>query len=238
MGLLTRTEIITQGQAEAGVRGKDTRLLEALVLWEQSQYKKWPFKFLQKRKEQLSLPAGTTSLRVGAGESGITNLIQKIHNPIFIGASGYTTASKANIIGFANQDLAFEEKLANPTTTRGLPTGFKVYHDLSTVAPYRSCKMLVPVPVPDRDYLITFSYWEIPATAQSGTGGGIPLYPNDQTMKKFVEMMATKWVNGAADPDYQTLRDELSAMVLNDQVKEGQAEGHLTEVPRDPVIFL
>lgn len=237
MGQLTRSEIVTQGQAEAGHSGLTTRLLEALVLWEESQYKSWPFGFLRKSRAGLVLPTGTTSLLIGAGEGGVTNMIQRILDPIFVGNSTYTILGKARILTLDNQSGELDERTKNPATNRGMPVAFKVRHALSTVSPFRACKELIPSPVPDREYTLNFDYIELPVTAQTASSG-IPLYPNDQTMKKFVEMMATKWVNGAADPDYQSLRDELASMVNNDRVRDGQSEGQNLFLPLDPEVYL
>ncbi len=238
MGQLTRTELITQGQAEAGVAGKDTRLLEALVLWEESQYKAWPFGYLRKARTDLALAAGVTALSVGAGEGGVTNMIQRILNPIWVTTSGFTTRFKAMIIGVDNQQIDLDERTSSSTTNRGLPQHFKIRHVLSTVSPYRSCLSLIPLPVPDRAYLLSFDYIELPITAQTGTGTGIPLYPNDQTMKKFIEMMALKWGNGASDPDYQACRDELGSMVTADRLKDGQGHGNNDSIQMDANVFL
>lgn len=237
MGQLTRSEIVVQGQAEAGQSGKNTRLLEALVLWEQSQFKAWPFGFLRKSKASLALLAGTTALSVGSGEGGITNMIQRILDPIYINNSGYTVKAKARIISLDQDDEEVDERVGNPALGRGLPTAFKIRHILSTVSPYRSCKSLIPFPVPDVAYQLNFDYIEIPITLQTD-GSGISLYPNDQTMKKFVEMMATKWANGAGDADYQALRDELADMVQTDRIREGQSEGTNLQVPLDPAVYL
>lgn len=237
MGQLTRTEIVTQGQAEAGQKGKDTRLLEALVLWEQSQYKAWPFGYLRQTRTALALPAGTASLRIGAGEGGITNMIQTVQNPIWVSNTAYSIRSMALITGMENMDPALDERVNNPATNRGLPTAFKFRHALSTVSPYRSCLLLIPSPLPDRDYTLSFDYIELPITLQTD-GSGIPLYPNDSTMKKFVECMALKWGNGSADPEYQACRDELGSMVTMDRIRDGQGNGNNMSLLRDPSVFL
>ena len=142
-----------------------------------------------------------------------------------------------SVSGRLFENIDADERTSDPATNTGLPTMFKIRDILSAVSPYRMCKSLIPITVPDKAYLLHFDYIELPLTLQTDSTG-IPLYPNDQTMKKFCEMQAVKWQNGAKDPDYQALRDELSAMVTADRIKDGQGEGNSSEIKRDPIIFL
>lgn len=222
MGQLTRAQIVLQGLQRAGRTDLTERATEALRNWLRSQYRAWPFWFLRQSREALALPAGTTALKVGTGEGGVTNEIQRILSPIHVYATDYSTNAVALITSLDQDEGTADVRVSSTSLRRGLPTTFKIRK--ATAASGGTCWQLVPNPVPDRSYLLTFDYIELPTDAIPSTST-IPLYPNDQTMVMAVEAFAFRYSNGPTDPDYMAAAAEVSEMVKADRIKDGQQPG-------------
>lgn len=234
MGSLTRAQIVTQGLQRAGRTDLNARATEALRTWLKARARDWPFLWTRKSREGLVLGAGVVSLSVGGGDGGITNEVQRILNPIWVYNTTYTTRSNGLIMSRDSVDLDTENRINNPATVRGLPTQFKIL--ASTSASGLNAQSIVPVPLADKSYLLVFDYIEteldpIPLTTT------VPKYPNEQTMIAFVEMIATKWANGASDPDYQALKEEVGLMIAADRIHDGQSPGSNDAVQLDPGVF-
>lgn len=234
MGAKTRAQIVLQGCRQAGRLDLQTRATEALSDWLRQRAKDWPFLWTRQSREGLSLPAGTVSLKVGGGEGGITNEIQRILNPFWIYTAGFGTRSRALIQTLDNMDIHNESRVNDPASGRGIPTLFKVRTGMSASGVV--CRTLIPFPVPDRSYLLAFDYIEL-ETDPAPTGATIPKYPNDQTMIMFVEMTVTKWANGASDPDYQALKADVADAVSRDRIHDAQEPGSNDAQGLDPSIF-
>jgi hypothetical protein len=235
MGSMTRSELITEGLLQAGISPATyaTRAATWLKLWLKSQYRAWPWPFLLQSREALALPAGTTSLAVGNGSGGITEEIARILSPIWVYDSSYGTRMKAPIIEVVSFDPADNETINNPTTNRGLPTRFKVRTN-RTGGLVNS--KLIPLPVPNRDFLLQFNYIEIPIDPAS-SGTTVPLYKNDQTMIAAIKTAALREHLGSDDPQYQVANNELLQMAVADRVKDGLEPGFNDMVGLDNSVF-
>lgn len=236
MGQLTRTQIITQGLQLAGRTDLTTRAIEALRNWLRAQYKAQPaFTFLRESREGLALPAGTTSLKIGVGEGGIAGEVQRVLRPVRIYTSSYSVDATAGILSRDDQTVENDIRTKDSTKGRGLPTSFKVVKARIT-GDTKLCKALVPNIVPDKAYLLTFDYIEVPLDpiAASGT---YPDYPNDQTMVMFVKCFALNYADGDADAGFQAAAAMVQKMAERDRVSEIQESGNNDSVMLDPDMF-
>ncbi len=236
MGTMTRTELITEGLTIAGRTGDTSRALTGLRTWLHSQYRAWDGPFLRKAREGLALPAGTQNLPFGAGEGGITNLVKRVMNPIWVYDSAYGTRAKTLIVSLDAGDPNSNETINDPAAATGLPRQWKLRQIASTVSPYYQTWKLQPTPVPDRAYLLAFDYIEIPIDP-CPSGSTIPLYPNDQTMIQCVVAKALLFANGVGDPDFIAASAVLAEMVKNDRLHDGFQTGTNYSVDLDSGTF-
>ncbi len=231
MGQLTRLQLLDEGGARGGNQDINARSLFDLNAWLRSTYAAWPWPWLQTRASGISLPSGTQSLTVGKGSSGITLEIQRILDPIKVYNSSYSTKGVARIMQLTNSGEDWDdETLQNPATFRGLPGKFKI----------RSSGLwgqwnLIPLPFPDRDYLITFDYLKQPADLASDSD--VPPYPNDETLIQVVQTAVTKYSNSPSHPDYLESLGILQSMYVADKVKYGQVPGTNDLLQLDPDTF-
>lgn len=108
----------------------------------------------------------------------------------------------------------------------------------ATVAPSgKTCWELIPFPLPDRTYLVSFDYMYYPADPCPNTTS-IPLYPNDETMEQAIQAAALRHMNGPADESYQASLAELNSMVVKDRITDGQVDGTNDLMRLDPDVFL
>lgn len=230
MGQLTRLQIVTQGQLQAGRDDLATPLNIYFNAWLRSQYAAWPWPFLVRKQTGLALAAGAASISFGAGAT-VTPEVQRIIDPIFVYDSTYTTKARSRIRQLTSGDLLEDETINNPAIWRGLPTTFKVRADPTLWGKWT----LVPIPIPDRNYLLTFDYLHQPADVAADAT--VPIYPNDRTMIQAVFSETLKYANGADDPAYQQALDVLGAMTIDDRVKYGVVPGTNDVVQLDQSIF-
>jgi hypothetical protein len=234
MGSMTRLEIITQGIAEAGVDDTNKSLAETdLNLRLQRIYNAWPWPFLQKRASGVALAQGATSLDVGNGSGSITDLIRRILNPMYLYRSDYTYAGRISTRPIAGGPVSLDETINNPATLTGPPQLMKVRQHSTAAGKWT----LTPMPTPDRAYLMALDYIFTPANMTVGVGGdaSIPVYPNDSTMVKIVEVWALKYFKHET---YTTERDVLADMVIQDRVVYGSVDGTNDNLALDDSVFL
>lgn len=175
----------------------------------------WPWPFLQRRASQLSLTSGTGTKTVGAGSGGVTGLIQRIYDPIYIYTSDKLSRGMIRFRELAGEDVAFDED-ARPTTQIGMPNTVK---GRPTAGTWGSWDLIVD-PIPDRNYLISFDYTIQPSDINGTTD--IPLYPNDRTMVHLVAAMALAHMG---DERAGEMREIAAAMTVDDRMKYGRALG-------------
>jgi hypothetical protein len=221
MGSLTRAQIVSQGLAEAGYDTTYQTIAETdLNARLQRIYSQFPWPFLQKRIAGVALTQGATSLDIGAGAAGVTNGIQRILNPMYLYRSDYTYSGRIQIRQIAGGPVDLDETVNNPATLTGPPQLMKVRQHNTTPGKWT----LVPLPIPDRVYLLAVDYIDIPAPIATGAGGDstVPVYPNDSTLIKIVETWALKH---AKHETYATERDVLADMIIQDRVVYGSVDG-------------
>jgi hypothetical protein len=229
MGIYTRAQLITKGILTAGRDDLASPIGDNFDVWLRSVYAMWPWPFLIRRKSALSLPTGTQSLSVGAGASGITAEIQRLIEPIWVYDSTYATKSLAKIRQLTGRQWT-DEDINDPATFRGLPGEFKARADTSTWGKWS----LIPIARPDKDYLISFDYLEMPVAPLDTDK---PFYPNDRTMLQAIFSETLKYTKGADSPDYQQALELLVAQINDDKMKFGQSPGINDLLQLDPGIF-
>lgn len=229
----TFAEIITEGLDNAGRLDLTVNAKKNLNSWLRSRYKDWLWPFLRGSVERLSLPAGTTSLLFGSG-SIVSGEVLRILNPIWLSDATYNSPTMCNILNLDNTNINNEDRVNDPTIVRGIPQRFKIY-DTGVGTSGAPCKIIVPVPVPDKQYYISFDCTALPGDLTADAD--IPKYPNDSTMIMFVEYWARKYSNGPADADVQALKQDLAGAVAADRIKDGMQVGTNDVVVMDPSIY-
>jgi hypothetical protein len=227
MGTLSRDSIVTAGLQKAGKTNLTSLANTWLAAWLRTRAAEWSWPQLQRRASGIALSAGATSLSVGAGSNGITPEIHRLHDPIFISDGTYATRAYARIRQLVGQYNINDESL-RPSTERGLPVEFKVRRDSATPGRFT----LVPYPYPDKAYVISFDWQELPADPSGAT---VPWYPSDRTMIQAVMVDALQYMDKRRD--YQLELEVLASMVSDDRNKFGTDPGFNDNWGLDPKVF-
>lgn len=234
MGQMTRSEIVAQGLEEAGVdltykTQAETDLNKQL----QRIYDAWPWPFLVRRASGVALGTGVTSLAIGAGSGGVAARIKRILDPIYLYNSDYSAAGTLRVRSIVGGALNLDENVMNPASFIGQSSIIKVRADTATFGKWN----IIPGPVPNKAYLLAIDYIESPDPIATGSGGDStkPLYPNDAVLCKIVECWALR--HGKHET-YQSERDVLAAMIVQDRVTYGAVDGINDSLPLDGSVFL
>ena len=225
-------EIISEGLLLAGDTSLTTRAVVWLNQWLRSQYRAWPWPFLQTRASGLTLSASSGSMTVGSGIGGVTPDIQRVIDPVYL----YTTAKTIRgtlRIQQLNSGPIEADIDARLSTRTGTPTSLKLRPSNSVYGRW----LFIFDPIPDQAYLFSFDYLQQPddeATAAASGGTAIPLYPNDRTMVQAVMVHALKYM---ADERLLPEQELLRVMCLDDRVKYGQSPGVNELWGMDPSTF-
>lgn len=233
MGVKTLAIIVSEGMALGG--RTDTALATPVAAWVNNwlrqTYLQWPWPWLHKSRTALSLPAATQALTVGGGNSGITNPIQRVLDPVLVyEATGNGDVARIRkLTGTVQNDLDLEERVQVAANFTGKPRHFKVRPG-STYGVWD----LIPTPFPDKAYLVAFDYIEVPAAlATSDT----PIYPNDLTLVQAALVATLLYVNGHDSADHQDALQVLAKRVAQDRVGFGQATGINDTVDLDEGVY-
>lgn len=232
MGQYTRSKIITEGLLAAGDSSLTKRAYSWLNGWLRSNYAGFMWPFLMREKAGLELNQGEQTLAFGVGSGGETLEVRRLTDPMFIYDSGYTTRSNIRIRSFLNDNPLLDESVNDPANNVGLPAYVKVRPYPGTYGKWD----LVFDKAADKNYLVKVSYVVQPADIAEDVSGDstIPLYPNDRTMVKLIEVEALKYKK--AD-NYPVEREVLSAMVVDDRMKYGEVPGINDAITLDPKVF-
>lgn len=192
----------------------------------------WPE--LIKRGKTISVPQGQQDVVVGAtpggsANSGISDQIFRIVDPIWIYSSDYSSRGEARIRHLFGGTIDDDETINDPTTNKGIPTLVKarIAGYAPGTKPQLGAWALVFTPYPDKAYLAVIDYSIIPADLDTTVGGAdastAPWYPNDLTMLSYIEHLGHRFKQ----------RSQLAAMklqetnesILNDRMKLGTVPG-------------
>lgn len=233
MGAKTLGTIIDEGMT---LGNRDDADCEAWVLawvnnWLRQTYMSWDYPFLHRSREALSLAAGTTSLDVGAGQSGITIEIQRVLDPIWVYKSDYSYKGQARIrqlIG--GNDTRFEDRIQDTTVNRGAPIQVRVRPHSTTYGRHS----LIFLPVPDAAYLLAFDYIGLPANL---VAADTPIYPNDSTLVQAALAATHLFADGQSSAEYKDALVVLSTKVTEDKARFGATPGVNDLLPLDGGVF-
>lgn len=222
MGQLTRAQIVSEGLLLAGNDSLTLRANVWLNIWLKKQYAAWPWPFLHERAGSILLPAGSTSLLVGAGNASVSHFLRRILDPI--GVYSVTplrsTVARARIRQWTGGPIEQDQTLMDPTTARGVPSTFKLQQSTTVFGAWT----LIPSPFPDKDYYLSLDYIQTPSDIDATSGGDsvVPGYPNDETLVCCVTAYALQWMKQDEAP---AKMQELAGRAVNDRTSYGSVEG-------------
>jgi len=231
MGAKTMGTIISEAGLLAGRDDLEDEVLAWVNNWLRQTYLSWDYPFLHRSREALSLPAGTTSLDIGAGQSGVTPEIQRILDPVWVYKSDYSYKGQARLRQLTGgNNTRAEDRIHDSSVGRGAPQQVRVRPHSSTYGRWS----LVFLPVPDAAYLLALDYIELPANL---TTAGIPLYPNDLTLVQAATTAALLFANGHDSPDYHDAMQVLGRRTAEDKSRLGSTPGVNDQLPLDGGVF-
>ena len=230
MGAKTFSTIVSEGMLLAGRDDLATEVGAWLKDWLRQTYLSWPWPFLHRSRSALSLASGAASLTVGGGNGGVTPKIQKVLDPIWVYTSTGGIRTRARIRHLTGGNDPTMEERGQLSTWTGIPAAFRVRPDTS----YHGVWNLIPLPTPDRDYLLAFDYIELP---DDPADGDYPLYPNDMTLVNAASVATLLYANGADDPGYADSLQLLARRTAEDRARFGNVPGINDAVGLDEGIF-
>jgi len=231
MGVKTLGAIVSEGMSLGG--RTDSALATPVTAWVNNwlrqTYLQWPWPWLYKSRAALSLAAATESLSVGGGNGGITNPIQRVIDPIWVyDATGNKAVARVRKLTGGSY-AGSEERIQVAANFTGIPREFRVRPGSSF-----GVWSLIPIPFPDRAYLLAFDYIELPANL---TASDTPIYPNDLTVVQAALVATLLHVNGHDSPDYQDAIQVLAKRVSQDRTGFGNSLGINDTVELDEGVY-
>lgn len=227
MGERTVDVIVSEGLLRGGDDTIPTKALNALNTWLGVQAAAWPWPQVIKKVSGISLAAGVSSLQVGAGSGGITDIIKEIRRPIRLYSTDFSRISQLDIIDSDEAQMGADAIISSGQGQQGLPVSAKVEAVFGT----RGAWTISPFPKPDKDSLLTFSIHVLPVAYATG---GIPWYPEDDTMMWFVEAFCRRWNK---QPDWQQMMEIVASKVSEDRIRHGSPQGSNESVELDHKTF-
>lgn len=211
MGQNTRLQILTEG----GLLGQRDNIAAQTAPWLQrwldSVAASWAWPML--KTEAVGIACSTASVVLGGGSGGISTKILKILDNIWLYDSNRTIQQRLRI----RTQLTQPRDRISPTTYKGLPTQCRVFETSFGVW------TLYFDPAPDRAYLMTLPYLQLPAALAADTD--IPWYPNDETMVQAVAFKVHEFYDGKSDPLTIAAQQGLAQRVAEDRLRYGQVNG-------------
>lgn len=229
MGARTRSSIVSAGLALAG-RGDLTTLANGwLDDWLRDQYKAWPWPQLQKRKITIALATGATNVDIGAGSSGVTNEIIRIHDPIYIYSSDYRIRDLVRLSALVGSGSDMQLDIQDSTLNRGRPSYAKARpYSGGTEGKWN----LAFDTTADQDYLLALDYVEMPAALADGDR---PVFPSDEVMVMAIQSKTLSFMQRYAEAD--VLDRKIDAKLLTARTYQGESPGLNDSIGLDPNVF-
>lgn len=225
MAQMTAGDIINEGMLLAGRDDIADRALTWLQAWLDSVANSWPWPMNTREKTNIALPAGTTTLSVGNGDNGVTNKILRVFDNVWCYTSDYTQRQQLRL----KQYVTMPEAVYNPNTSTGQPSEIRISQ------PTGAGKFsLTFFPIPDKAYLLTLDYLELPAALASDAS--VPWYPNDLTMIQYIAARTMLYDNGP-DGAYQAAIAETGDMLKADRLRFGSNPGTNDQIQLDSTSF-
>lgn len=223
MGQMTRLQIVTEGMLMAGRDNLAVRANIWLQTWLDSVAASWPWPVNIRESLVVPVTAGTNTVSVGGGDSGVTEKIIRILDNCSI----FTAASQARSSVRLNQFLTTSAR-TDAAAGRSMPSSVRTSQ--TTFGKFT----LTFNSVPDQAYLLAFSYVALPVPLGADTD--IPWYPNDLTMQQWVTARTLLYDDGPSGA-YQVALDEVKAMLANDRIRHGTQPGMNDTLRLDSSVF-
>ena len=230
MGMLTRAEIVSEGQLLAGRDDMATEAAKWLQRWLDSVAASWPWPQLLVENTVVPVSAGQTAVPVAAAVSGFGTLaaiggVTQVRDNVWVYNPARTWRSRLRI----KHTLGDPADQIGPTSDIGRPQFARV---LSS-GPFAWSLRLNPIPNEDIQLLIPVQV--LGARLSSDTA--IPWYPNDETMVQAVAFKVSEYHNGKDSPVTGAFQQQLAGLVSNDRIRYGSVSGINDTLPLDRNVF-
>lgn len=238
MGMLTRDQIVSEGQLLAGRDDNATASATWLQRWLDSVAASWPWPALHDEKNGIILGQGVSSLDFGhqaaaSGEDEEWRVLRILDN-IWLYDSTRTFRRRLRI----RHQISAPSDRIGPTTNTGTPANVRIFQRRSTTVAGAygfGHWTLYFEPIPEREYLLSIPYLFLPAAMTAGTD--IPWYPNDETMVQAVAFKNHEFYDGKDAPVTQAAQQMLASLVAGDRVRYGSTTGVNDYTALDPTVF-
>lgn len=217
MAVLTRAEIVSEGQLLAGRDDVATQANAWLQRWLDSVAASWPWPQLQAEFVGMEIAAGQRGVGFGAGnpDGGPTDRVLKILDNVWLYDSTRTFRRRIRI----RHQLSNPIDIIGPTTYTGQPQSARIFSNTQQLGEWS----LIFEPIPDKAYLLSIPYIALPAAMTAD--GDIPWYPNDETMVQAVAFKVSEYHNGKDHPVTNAFQADLAGLVANDRIRYGSVGG-------------
>lgn len=230
MGLLTRAEIVSEGQLLAGRDDMATEATNWLQRWLDSVAASWPWPQLLVENTVVPVSAGQTLIQVKAGESGFNGVttiggITQIRDNVWVYNALRTWRSRIRIrhtLGDPGDRIGPTTNLGRPQTARVLSSG-----------PFAWVMSLDPIPNEDVQFLVPVQV----LGERLNEDTDVPWYPNDETMVQAVAFKVSEYHNGKDSPVTGAFQQNLAGLVSNDRIRYGSVSGINDTLPLSPSTF-
>jgi hypothetical protein len=222
MGLLTRSEIVTQGMYTAGRDDLTTLANTWLQNWLNSVAAAWDWQIL---RNEATVSLSAQQMDIGNGSGGISERILRVNDEMWWYTTDRNTRGR---IELRDQNAGPRDRI-QPTTTVGSPASVRI------LKPGIGVARLSFEPTPDKTYNLFVSYQHM--GAQLTGDSSVPWYENDETMIQAVAYKTHEYVDGKDAPVTVAAQQMLSALVNNDKYRYGIAAGQNDTLYKDPKVF-
>lgn len=225
MGILTRDEIVSEGQLLAGRDDMATQGAAWLQRWLDAVAASWPWPALQQEVIAVPVTAGQNYVDVGNGNGTVTERILRVLDNCWMYDTNKTFRQRIRI----KHQLSSPADRIAPTTNTGKPTSARIFQSA-----FGTWRMYFE-PLPDQSYLMTLGYIYLPSVLSSGAA--IPWYPNDETMVQAVAFKVSEYHNGKDSPVTAAFQQQLAGLVSNDRIRYGSQHGVNDSLILSPSVF-
>lgn len=231
MARKTYLELRTYGAAIAGNDAVDDWVKTKMNAWFRKHYAAYAWPFLISQAASVTLSAGDTSIEVGGGSSGLTRQITRIFSPIYFRASGsFTNRGQAPVRQIVGDPSEMAAGFVDSSSQVGRPQSF-------IALPFQSSGSekitLIPFPVPDKAYILGFTYQKLP---DDMADTDIPIYPNEMTLIQACKVAAIEY-DSSNSQFYIQEAQILSDMVAADRDTYGGTQSFGDILQLDSSVF-
>lgn len=231
MARLTFLELRQHGGRVGQNDAVDSWVKVKMLAWLRKHYAAWPWPFLISPVTGIALAAGTQSLSIGAGDSGISSQISRIFSPIYFRADGYATRGKAPVRQMVGGPAEMAFGNIDATNDKGAPQSFIASPFIENDGLLKIS--LVPYPIPDKTYTLALTCQALPDDCDDAN---VPVYPNEMTLIQACKVAAMEY-DQTNDPVYMQEMNILASMVTADRDAYGGGPSFGDVMQLDDAVF-